>query len=903
MEHIDLDVVGPADISGAEPEVVQTLLHLGDVLLSAMSLGDFADDFLEEIAAVAGASGAVLYLTDSQEALSPFARIGPITTQEIDSFCAADGLAARSVRENRWIVVSGDECLTFLPADGDGKKQAVPTALLALPLRDGERLVAAVVCTTTAPSGFKPSGLKTLRAIGTDRLAKALGVVHNINIAAVEAERAHARVTASRLLMATADPQERLHQMAEQLARISGVSRCFIFELVDDGQEIVAASGSTAQQFDDMRRALEGTIEQPGLGLEKIVATQAPATMSQDDALADKPFAEAIEMYSALVVPLVYGGQVAGLAYLDEPGKKTVFTLVQIDALESVSDVAALATHSAQLQRRIAEKAAMERHRDRLSALHYLLNQSRIIVDEQDLVGMLPRAISDVLGYDRVYLYVVRGGRFDFASGYFRRRDKDFEKFAARARKYPPKIGEPTIEVEVYRHGNAQIVANPSADPRVIRQHQKVFQSTSMAVVPLWGTQEVNGILVADYKYQDVAVTEEDVALLSLLGTGVGASLEMVRLYETARRDRDKLATLLANSDDAILIVDRDREILAFNKASERLSGVKASDAIGKMCQEVWKCCDEEGRELGPQRCPVLARIDGRIPEDTTYMERVLRRLDGQQVDVAATYAYVEGPDGQVEQGMEILRDLTEHKRWMREHYIANTLQKALLPEAPPKNLGVDIGVVYDSATSQAAVGGDFYDFISLPDGRLGIVIGDVCGKGIDAAHYTAMTKYTLRAYLMEGAPLPVVTARLNDTMAAQVTPGEFISMCFGVLDLERKTFTCVNAGHPHPLFLHGTDGWQPLDKGGMVLGVVPGQWYEEEKIQLAPGDTVLFYTDGLIETKRGGVTFGEERLLQFLKRCRVTTAQQFAERIYQRSATYSGGHLDDDVAVVAVRL
>jgi serine phosphatase RsbU (regulator of sigma subunit) len=299
----------------------------------------------------------------------------------------------------------------------------------------------------------------------------------------------------------------------------------------------------------------------------------------------------------------------------------------------------------------------------------------------------------------------------------------------------------------------------------------------------------------------------------------------------------------------------------------------------------------------------VATRVAGLGRDKATYTEHVIMTKDGREVDVASTYAYVEGPDGAVEQGMEILRDLTEHKRWLRERHIANTLQKALLPEMPQSDLGIDIGVHYESATLQAAVGGDFYDFVRLPDGLLGIVIGDVCGKGIDAAHHAAMTKFTLRAYLLEGAPPATVMERLNDAIHAQVSPGEFISMCFGVLDPANGTFTYANAGHPRPLLRHGSEGWRTLDASGIVLGVAPRQTYDQETVKLGVEDVLLFYTDGLVETRRGPTVFGEERLHQFLARCRLTDAQQFAERIYQRSATFSGGSLIDDVAVMVVRL
>jgi len=904
MEWIDLDSATQPAISRIEDSRhVKTLLRLADILMGATNIQSFCEELAAELAEATDASAAVLFLADAEGTLAPFAHTGPVASDVVNALTAQEGLASIVSAQDGVAVVAGGDCARFLPgAGGGGDGPSSITGMLAFPLRLGDRLVGVVVLLTTEPGGFDPAALDVVQTVGPGRIARAIHSVGATNVAIIEGERAHARARASRLLMSMADPWQRLRSMAEQLAEVAGVSRCFIFELQDGAQEIVGRSEAATPYFDDVRRALEGPVEALGLGLERVVATRQPAVLSRRDVLAGKAFAETIDAFSVLVVPLSYADQITGLVYLDEPGVSTDFGVSQVEAVESVVDVAALATHSVQIQKRIAERAAMERHRDRLSALHYVLNQARIILDETDLVETLPRSICDVLGYDRAYMYLINDGIFELSGCHFRRHEKDAEKFASRARRHPPRIGEPTVEVEVYRHGSAQVVSDPATDPRVIKQHQKLLASTSMVVVPLWGTVEVNGILIADYKYQGIEASEEDAGLLSLLGTGIGAALENVRLYGAARRDKDKLATLLDNSDDAIVILDRDRRIVAFNRASERLSGVAAAEAIGRDCQEVWHCCDEQGRELGVYNCPVASRVAGRLGE-AGYTEHVVRTLDGRQIDVASTYAFVEGPDGAVDQSMEILRDLTEHKRWIRDHHIADTLQQALLPEAPPVRAGLEIGIFYQSATTQADVGGDFYDFISMPDGRLCLAIGDVCGKGIDAAYHTAMTKYTLRAYILEGAAPATVMARLNDTVHAQVKPGEFISMCFGLLDLERRSFTYVNAGHPRPLLLRGSEGWRSLETSGTVLGVVPGQWYDEETISLGPGDTLLFYTDGLVETRKGSDIFGEERLMQFLQRCRVTTAQQLAERIYQRSATFSGGHLLDDVAVVVVRV
>lgn len=881
------------------------LLRLIDLVLSATTLNDFAEELLEELSLALGATSAVLYLAE-EDVLKPVAAVGSVPPHELQAASIDEGFAGIAAGSREPVVTQGEEeCARLRPYDEEEAGGRAPvTAMVGLPLRHDARLVGVLTAETHAIGGFGSADIAIIQTVGSSRLARIIDRVRCAEAESSDAERGRTRASLSHLLMSTADPQERLNLMAQRLAEAAGVSRCFIIEMPGGEGSAIASAGATVEQHEAMQGYAGGGTKELSLGLSEDVTSLRPAVVSRRDLLEGKAFAEASEMHSALVLPLAYGGQLCGVALLDEPGGEVEFTASDVERVESVADVVALVTHSAQTQRRVAEKQAADRRRDRMSALHYVLNQARLTLEEQDLAELLPRGISDGLGYDRIIIYLLDDGRFDLFSGYFRRHEKDLEKFIARARKHPPKIGEPSIEVEVYRQGSPQIVSDPSSDQRIIKPHQKLLQSPSLAVVPIWGAEGVMGVLLADYKYQGLDVDQEDIGLLSILCTGIGAALENVRLYESARKDKDKLATLLENSDDAIVILDRERSIVAFNRASERLSGVKASDAVGKQCQQVWQCCDEQGRELDDRDCPVVARIAGRAPAEQAYTERILRTPGGTQVDVAATYAYVEGPDGEVEQAMTILRDLTEHKRWMRDHHIASTLQKALLPEAPPEVGGIDIGVFYESATAQAAVGGDFYDFVRLPDGRLAIVIGDVCGKGIDAAHHTAMAKYALRAYLLEGLAPSDVVSSLNDAVCAEMESGEFISLCLGLLDPVRRTLSYANAGHPHPLLRKSSEGqWRALEKGGMVLGVTPGQRYPEEKVRLAAGDTLLLYTDGLVETRKGRAVFGEDRLLQFLGKCRVTTAQQFVERVYQRSATYAGAHLADDVAIVAICL
>src|SRR5205807_8336647 len=135
------------------------------------------------------------------------------------------------------------------------------------------------------------------------------------------------------------------------------------------------------------------------------------------------------------------------------------------------------------------------------------------------------------------------------------------------------------------------------------------------------------------------------------------------------------------------------------------------------------------------------------------------------------------------------------------ERTVAHTLQESLLPPANPLIGGYDVKSYYAPASDVMQVGGDYYDFIDLGDGRCGVVLGDVCGKGVTAAVYTAMAKYMLRAYALEDPTPAAVLTRLNRALFSQMSEEcMFITLVYGVLDTRPGQFSYVHGAHPHPL-------------------------------------------------------------------------------------------------------
>lgn len=235
------------------------------------------------------------------------------------------------------------------------------------------------------------------------------------------------------------------------------------------------------------------------------------------------------------------------------------------------------------------------------------------------------------------------------------------------------------------------------------------------------------------------------------------------------------------------------------------------------------------------------------------------------------------------------------------EHRIADTLQQALL-SIPNELPGLDVACFYKSATEHALVGGDFYDVFETDPGCIAVVIGDVSGKGIGAAGTTALVKNALRAHLMEGDSASEAMTKANRLVYRFTTPEMFVTAFVGVLDVATWELSYASAGHPCGLTV-GATGSATLDQGGPLLGAFADVQHAESTRALLPEETLVLFTDGLIEARNPeGDFFGEQRLRDLLQRQRCASPDQVVAFLLSELREFSADRLRDDVAVLALR-
>ena len=232
-----------------------------------------------------------------------------------------------------------------------------------------------------------------------------------------------------------------------------------------------------------------------------------------------------------------------------------------------------------------------------------------------------------------------------------------------------------------------------------------------------------------------------------------------------------------------------------------------------------------------------------------------------------------------------------------REHRSAVALQRSLLPDLLPNLAGIDAAARYLPARDE--VGGDWYDVIDLPGGLVGLAIGDVAGHGLRAAALMGQLRTGLRAYALEGHP-PGETLKRLDRMLQTISGRGMATAAYAVVDPVTGTLHYANAGHPPPVLVRGGEEAILLDvSSAPPLGALPFASYHEVEATLEPGDTVLLYTDGLVERRREPLTDGLERL-RALTAVRAT-ADQLCQHVTEELVPAGGG--EDDIAVVALRI
>ena len=254
----------------------------------------------------------------------------------------------------------------------------------------------------------------------------------------------------------------------------------------------------------------------------------------------------------------------------------------------------------------------------------------------------------------------------------------------------------------------------------------------------------------------------------------------------------------------------------------------------------------------------------------------------------------------------KISDEVAQRERLNREVEIAREVQERLFPQKLPAIAGLDYA---GHCRPALGVGGDYYDFLALPQGHLGVAIGDVSGKGIAAALMMASLQASLRGEATRAPEnLAAAVANVNRLVFEASSENRYATFFYGQYDPETRQFDYVNAGHNPPMLFHCGDGqWRVtrLEVGGTVVGLLETFPYEQGSVTLGPGDLLIAFTDGISEAmNRADEEWGEERLLASVERCGGMDAKQVLDHTFQDADAFvAGAKQHDDMTLVVLRV
>src|ERR687893_704699 len=349
---------------------------------------------------------------------------------------------------------------------------------------------------------------------------------------------------------------------------------------------------------------------------------------------------------------------------------------------------------------------------------------------------------------------------------------------------------------------------------------------------------------------------------------------QLVRSEGELRQQKEYFEALVLNSPVAIAIMDLDEKVVSWNPAAERLFGYTQAQAVGRRIDDLVAGTPEMHAEVLEYTRQVSSnnRVDTvtrRSRKDGTLVDVELLAVPvsvgEDQVGTYAMYHDISELKRAEEEVRQLNKDLErrvaqrteqlksamakqqeeaqQRERIEQELRVARLIQHTLLPKSLPELEGHQIAVYYQPARE---VGGDFYDFLRLPDGRLGLIVGDVSGKGVPAAIVMAITRTMLRAAYHLGSPGEILK-QVNDNLYPEIPPNMFVTCLAALLDSKTGQLQYANAGHDLPYVRHSA-GVSELRATGMPLGLMPDMSYEEKEITLQPGESILLYSDGLVE-------------------------------------------------------
>jgi len=353
---------------------------------------------------------------------------------------------------------------------------------------------------------------------------------------------------------------------------------------------------------------------------------------------------------------------------------------------------------------------------------------------------------------------------------------------------------------------------------------------------------------------------------------------------------------------------------------ADKENAIRAINEL-KLYQYVEKPWDNEGLLVaiknGLERRELISDLQFQVEKErrirNLFQKYVPEEIINEVMHPDNESALMENTDEWEEAFNRIIEELEDAQKIEQELQVAHQIQQHLLPETLPQIEGVDLAAMN---LPSKEVGGDYYDFVQIDPTRWGIMIADVSGKGVPASILMATTRSAFRTQValfpahmtdMEiEYSVPLTVAKMNSFLYKDTESHKFVTLFYGVLDVEKKTFTYTSAGHNPQLLYRPQDKTEELlSAGGIMAGMMEEASFEKDNVTLNSGDVIVLYTDGVTDaSNQDDQFFGEERFFQLVKEHSSLNAPEIMDKIYSEITDFSkGAQQFDDITLIVIKI